>query len=372
MAFTKVTVGQPLESQQTTALQLVSRLQGGRDVVLAIDLTESVGINNEGRLRLRQIIEDSLKPGDSVYVVPFASDIVPLVGASEQYPLGTPIQFDRKSQENIEKVLQKVPFSADLRLQNTDIQRAELTIYEGLAQINQNRLQQQQPIKPQSVVWVTDAPLFLKAEEAWTETPVNSAFRVADSPETKQRQAWIDALLMNERSLSINNYKLTVVDITPTVQEFCTPAPSGQVVCKVDSYIFGQLWLPASLLGVGVLALLVVLWYWSSLLRRWRITAFIESKDEERECSPLLPGKSIAIGEADSSCVDFIECPGSEPRGYLERKGNKLYLKPTNLAPIEWNGREIDKPTCLTSNSIRLNCPDGRNRDFYIDIKVKK
>jgi hypothetical protein len=44
----------------------VARLHGGHDVVLAIDLTESVGLNDEGRIRLRQIVEDSLRPGDPV------------------------------------------------------------------------------------------------------------------------------------------------------------------------------------------------------------------------------------------------------------------------------------------------------------------
>lgn len=53
-------------------------MHGGRDVVLAIDLTESVGINNEGRLRLRQIVADSLQPGNLVYVVPFGSNLAPL------------------------------------------------------------------------------------------------------------------------------------------------------------------------------------------------------------------------------------------------------------------------------------------------------
>lgn len=57
---------------------MASRIYGGRDVVIAIDLTESVGLNAEGRLRLTQIIEDSLHRGDTVYVVPFASDVNPL------------------------------------------------------------------------------------------------------------------------------------------------------------------------------------------------------------------------------------------------------------------------------------------------------
>ncbi len=53
MALPTVTPGQPLSPQQKMGLELVSRLHKGRDVVIAIDLTESVGINGEGRIRLR-------------------------------------------------------------------------------------------------------------------------------------------------------------------------------------------------------------------------------------------------------------------------------------------------------------------------------
>lgn len=66
MAFPTVTPGQSLSPQQKMGLNLVTHLHKGRDVVLAIDLTESVGINGEGRIRLHQIIKDSLKPRDSV------------------------------------------------------------------------------------------------------------------------------------------------------------------------------------------------------------------------------------------------------------------------------------------------------------------
>lgn len=101
MTSPRVTPGQPLTPQQQTGLELVARLHSERDVVLAIDLTESVGLNNEGRIRLRQIIEDSLKPGDSVYVVPFASNVAPLEGVSDLYPLGIPIEFNSKSKDSM-------------------------------------------------------------------------------------------------------------------------------------------------------------------------------------------------------------------------------------------------------------------------------
>ena len=81
--------GKPLKPWQQFGLNLTSRIYGGRDVVIAIDLTESVGLNAEGRLRLTQIIEDSLQSGDTVYVVPFASEVNPL--RSQANPL-TPQQ----------------------------------------------------------------------------------------------------------------------------------------------------------------------------------------------------------------------------------------------------------------------------------------
>lgn len=377
MALSTVTPGQSLSPQQKMGLELVSRLHKGRDVVLAIDLTESVGINGEGRIRLRQIIEDSLKPGDSVYVVPFASSVNSLEGVSDLNPLGIPIHFGSKNQDNLEKVLQKIPKSANLKLQNTDIQQAELSIYQSLAQLNQNRLQQNQPIEPQSVVWITDAPLLTNSGNEWIETPTNSPFRIKDSTPSKERQAWLKVLPLHKRELLIKNdqskdYRIAVVDINPTVQEFCTIAPSSKEICKVNTYLFGQLWLPASLVSLGLAFSPFLLLYLINLRKKWRITVISDFNEDEKECRPLLPGKSFAIGEADSKCVDEIICPGAEVRAYLERNGNQLYLVPTKLAPIEWNGKEINRRIRLTGNRIKLNCPDERTGDFYIDIKIKK
>ncbi|MDF5729669.1 MAG: VWA domain-containing protein, partial [Rhizonema sp. PD38] len=194
MTITRITSGQPINSVQKIGLDLVS-LGGGRDIVLAIDITESVGLNDEGHIRLRQIIEDSLKPGDSVYIVPFAQDITLGKAVSEANPLGEPLYLSSKSKENIDKILEKIPSKADTNLYGTDIQRSELKIYQGIAQINQNRLQKNQPIKQQSVVWITDAPLFTKpgiTSQVWIETAADSPFRNAESPESKQREGWIE------------------------------------------------------------------------------------------------------------------------------------------------------------------------------------
>jgi hypothetical protein len=72
-----VTPGEPLSYWQIQGLKLVSLFRG-RDVVLAFDLTGSVDFDDQGRIRLKQIIESSLKNGDHVYVIPFASDVNPL------------------------------------------------------------------------------------------------------------------------------------------------------------------------------------------------------------------------------------------------------------------------------------------------------
>ncbi|MEI2581000.1 VWA domain-containing protein [Scytonema sp. PRP1] len=377
---TTVTPGQNLNPSEKIGLELVSRLDRGRDVVLAIDLTESVGLNDEGRIRLRQIVEDSLKPGDSVYVVPFARDVALGEVIPGVNPLGIPIQFTSKSKENIDKVLEKIPFVSDPNRYGADIQRAELSIYQSIAQINQNRLRQNQSIKPQSIVWVTDAPLLTQpgiTSQVWVETPSVSPFRIANSSESQRRQAWIKALPIRKRSQSITTkdnkeYKLTVVDIAPTVQEFCTPAPGGQETCLVTRYLINQLWLP------GLISLLIFVGFVFALIKfcrlqkKWELIVDFEAtaNPEDQKCR-LPNNKCIAIGEYDATCVDSIDTPGAEVRAYLERKGEKLYLMPTNLAPIYYSGREITSRTFISSSRFRINCPDGK-RDYEIVIKVKK
>lgn len=360
---------QSLTSWQKVGLEVVSFLHGqGRDVVLAIDLTESVGLDNEGRIRLRQIIEDSLQKGDSVYVVPFATTINPLKPEINPVSQDTAITFQGK-EKNIEQILQAVPLQSDLTQSSTDIQLAELAVYQNLAQLNQCRLVHNQPIKPQSIVWLTDAPLLTQAgitSEVWIETPAHSPFRDENSLPSQQRKAWLNTLPLHERSQTIDRYQLTVVDIPPSLQEFCTPAPGSRETCLVTPYLMQQLWLPASIflflaasimaLGIKRIANLI------SLKKIWELKVTAEAESEEQICF-LRHQQSLSIG-------DEIECPGSEVRGYLKREGRQLYLEPGFQAlPIYYQGREVTKRQPIKESCIRLNCP-YHSRDFNLTIQI--
>jgi hypothetical protein len=354
---------QNLNFWQKTGLELVALFEG-RDVVLAMDLTESVGLNDEGRIRLRQIIEDSLQKGDSVYVVPFASTVNPLAPKINPITLETAIPFTGKP-EDIDRILKTVPLQANVTQQRTDIQLAESLIYRELAQVNQCRL-----VQPQSVVWLTDAPLFTQpgiTSKQWVETPAKSPFRVQTSPQSQERKNWLEALPLQQRSRSIDNYQLTVVDLAPTVQEFCTPAPGGKETCLVTPYLIQQLWLPAfillfSLIGVSVTGGLGIK-YLMSLKKNWQLRVICEDSQEE-QIRFLSNQQSLAIG-------DDIECPGAEVRGYLKRDRNQLYLEPVSQElPIYYQGREITNRQPLKGNYIRLNCP-YKSRDFELTIQVK-
>jgi hypothetical protein len=141
-------------------LKLTSSREG-RDVVLAIDLTESVGLNDEGRLRLKQIIQDSLVAGDLVYVVPFASMVNPLQPQVDSLSAVAAIPFQGKPAD-IDRILQTLPSNSNNTQKYTDIQLAEASVYKGFAQLNQCRLTSNKSVKSQSVVWLTDAPLLTK------------------------------------------------------------------------------------------------------------------------------------------------------------------------------------------------------------------
>ncbi|PSB01242.1 VWA domain-containing protein [Merismopedia glauca] len=377
MTSSIATPGQTPNSLQAKGLDLVARIHGGRDVVLAIDLTESVGINDEGRIRLQQIVKDSLKPGDTVYVVPFAATVSPLQPNVNTLAASQGIPFNGQAAD-IDTILRSLPFQANLTLKQTDIEQAELTIYQGLAQLNHERLLANSPIKSQSVVWITDAPLFTQSGNEWTETPVNSPFRVANSLESQQRLAWLQALPLYKRSLPIQTqkgeqYNLTVVDLPPTVQEFCTPSPGGNSTCLVTPYLLQQLWLPATGLGIVLLGGLIAIKRLISWQKKWKILVdFVSDSQFEEQICYLLPNQRLAIGEYESNCVDAIASPGNETRGYLERLGNRLYLIPTDAAPLYCNGRQISQRTILSSGEFTINCPTPNLRDFEFVVKVKK
>ena len=375
---TTVVPGQALKSWQQAGLNLVSQLYGGRDVIFAIDLTESVGLNDEGRIRLRQIIEDSLQSGDTVYVVPFASEVNPLT-PEINILASKGIKFRGKSAD-IEQILATVPFQSNISLRNTDIQKAEGYIYQGLAGLNQCRLVDYNAIKPQSVVWLSDAPLSTAAgitSDVWVETPAESPFRIADSLESQARQAWLNTLHLIERSRQIDgdnntSYQITVVDIAPTIQEFCTPAPGGKETCLVTPYLLKMLWLPTSVLVALLIAAGVATKYLITLNKKWKLKISFSSDDSREEQTCYLKHKQkIAIGD-DS--LNSITCPGSEIRGYLQRKGHELYLIPTKNEPIFYREQEVIKAIAIERNSFRFNCPSSANnqQDFEINIRIIK
>jgi hypothetical protein len=336
-------------------------------VVLAIDLTGSVRLNDEGRLRLKQIIQDSLHPGDAVYVVPFASIVNPLQPQVDCLSVDAAMPFDGKPAD-IDRILQTLPLKSSNAQQNTDIQIAEATIYKGLAQLNQCRLMASKSVKSQSVVWLTDAPLLAKpgiTSAVWVETPKDSPFRQQNSSESQERQAWIDALPLQLRSQKIGNYNLSVVDIAPTVQEFCTPAPGGQETCLINSYLFQQLWLPILLGSLGILTALAggIWWFrrWRSLQQAWKLTIDGDDNSEAQICY-LRHQQKLGIGSD-------IECRGHDIRGYLRREGNKLFLEPSGELPIHYQNSEVTACQLLTGRCIRLNYPH-QSRDLELIITI--
>ncbi|AHJ27759.1 hypothetical protein PN465_00305 [Nodularia spumigena CS-584] len=277
MTLTKISPGQQITHTQQFGLNLVSQLSHGRDVILAIDLTESVGLNNEARIRLRQIVEDSIKPG-------ITSNI-------------------------------------------------------------------------------------------WIQTAADSPLRIADSSDSQERQAGINILPVHKRSLSITTpenkpYTFTIVDAAPTGQEFCTPAPGNQETCLVNPYLRQQLWIPSLILLLILASLLGVAFKLHRLRHKWELHIYVE-EHEEQICR-LKNNQRIAIGEDDTNCTDFIDCPGTEVRAYLERQGEKLYLVPNESTSIHYNGRKITSRTLISGSQIRLNFPDTHQGDYEISIQLKK
>ena len=369
-----ISPGKSVKSWQQFGLNLASRIHGGRDVVMAIDLTESVGLNLEGRLRLIQIIEDSLQSGDTVYVVPFASKVNPLQSDINSLAAQQGIEFKGKP-ENIEQILNVLPFESDINLSNTDIQNAELFTYRGLAQLNQCRLNNGKTSKPQSVVWLTDAPLSTAPgidSATWVETPANSPFRRGDSAASKARQSWLEALPIKKRSQTITTddnrtYELSIVDIPPTVQEFCTPAPGGKETCLVTPYVLKLLALPTFIIIILLGTVGLVTKQFISLKKKWKVKISFPSDDDlEPQTCYLKHKQKITIGDNASNAVF---CPGEDTRGYLIRRGKKIYLKPTNNQLLLYRDVELNKETEITRDRFTINCP-WQGKDFEIDLKV--
>ena len=354
---------QSLHPLQEFALALTAWGEG-RDVVFAVDVTRSVRLNDQGRLRIEQIIRDSLQRGDTAYIVPFAS----------QVRLKESIEITNK--DEIQTVFDQLPLQTDLEARNTDIQNAELFVYQFLAQQNHCRLIENEGIREQAVVWLTDAPLATETGKDWIETPADSPFLQANSNQSQLRKQWLEVLPIDARSRNIpteNNeqYQLTIVDIKPTVQEFCTPAPSGQETCFVNRYLLQQLWLPSTGISLIIILGLVFLRLWKTWQKPWNLTIEIEDKeDEDSLVKTLKSNQRLAIGDYDGSAVDYLECPGEEVRGYLERKRNQLYLIPTLEAPIFYKDQEVRERIKLKGNRIRLNCPENHRKDFEFRIKI--
>ena len=66
-----------LSPEQKFGLEILSKFvpNQGREIFIAIDRTQSVRIEEEGRTRITQLIRDALQVGDRVYIVNFATDI---------------------------------------------------------------------------------------------------------------------------------------------------------------------------------------------------------------------------------------------------------------------------------------------------------
>jgi len=164
------------------------------------------------------------------------------------------------------------------------------------------------------------------------------------------------------------------VDIPPTVQEICTPAPGGKETCLVTNYLINQLSLPLSLILIFILGDLIgtifFLKYILQIKKPWKIK--VELPLDESQNLTLKNGDKIAIGGGG---INSIDCPGEEIRGYLQRQGNQLFLTPPLVRGeggdylLEFNGREITKKEIISHCIIRLNCPD---KDYEITIRIEK
>lgn len=111
----------------------------------------------------------------------------------------------------------------------------------------------------------------------------------------------MQALPIKQRSQTIttdNNrtYQLSVVDIDPTVQEFCTPTPGGKETCLVTPYLVKLLLLPTLIM----ISFIVTSCFWGKYLRsinkKWKLKISFESdEDKEEQVCYLKNKQKIAI-----------------------------------------------------------------------------
>lgn len=362
---TPVTIGQGLTSWQLRGLELVSLLQfNKRDVVFALDLTPSAGFSADARTRLTQLIQNNLRSGDQLYIILFGG----------QY--NDPKVYVLK--EDAAQAISTIPYTPDPTLANTDIQEAELYVYKYLAQKNQDRLVTGEIVRPQSVVWVTDAPLFTKSGDEWIETPNKSPFRDVKSPESLQRKAWMKALDVenktNQSSIDLGNSKLTVVDIPPLVQEICTPTPGGSQSCLVTAYLIDKLWLPSLSLLIILLGALFgghKLWKWIDVRERpWRVKVSRLADPQDRDGEEFVEDYIMTNFKNKIA----ITVDGGTEVAYLEREKSELFIKPADSEEIilECNRIDILEKTIINSRENVLKCNFKDRKLFEIKFTIDK
>ena len=129
-------------------------------------------------------------------------------------------------------------------------------------------------------------------------------------------------------------------------------------------------------LGLGtIVGVVLAIWgiiHWKSLKTPWQLEVnFTSDEEREKQKCNLKNQQKIALGDDG---ISSIYCPGEDIRGYLERQGNQLYLRPTKKAPIYLRGREVTQPTKIDNQRLKINCPDEskENKDFDIVIQIIK
>jgi hypothetical protein len=114
----------------------------------------------------------------------------------------------------------------------------------------------------------------------------------------------------------------------------------------VTPYLLKLLWLPSLILACLIIA--GGFWgkYLISLNKRWKLKIIFESDDtKEEQICYLKNQQKIAIGDDN---LNSIFCPGDQPRGYLQRKGNKLILIPNKAGFIFYREQEVTKVKAIT------------------------